>query len=216
VRALAVVLAAAAVAAGSAGAAGGEKEQIRLTAADQAAARRAVAKRTDLGSAGWQGGATKPDLSAAPTCANFHPRQRDLILTGAAESKWTYAGLEIDTEAQVLQKASMVRSDWQRTVVAPTAVPCMRSLLLKQLGAGVTFVSFRRVLFPAVATLSRAYVLLIDVKTKTGKVRVAVETVLVGHGRSELTITSTAPNLAQKVVAQADAQLARALVARSV
>jgi hypothetical protein len=66
-----------------------------------------------------------------------------------------------------------------------------------------------------VATMSRAYLLLVDVKAQTGKVRVAVEVVVIGHGRTELTITSTAPNLAQKVVAQADAQLARALVARA-
>ncbi|HEU5363648.1 MAG TPA: hypothetical protein VFU56_09925 [Gaiellaceae bacterium] len=207
----------AAVLSGAALAASGERVQIHFNAADQAAARRAVAHRTDLGSAaGWTGGATKPDLSAAPTCANFHPKQRDLVLTGAAASKWSYSGLQIYTQSQVLKTPAMVAADWQRTVVAPTAIPCQRSHVLKDLGAGVTFVSFRRVLFPPVATRSRAYVLLVDVKTQTGKVRVAIELVLIGTGRTELTIESTAPNVAQKVVAQADAQLARALVARAV
>jgi hypothetical protein len=39
--------------------------------------------------------------------------------------------------------------------------------------------------------------------------------VLIGRNRTELTLISTAPNVAQKVVAQADAQLARAMVARA-
>jgi hypothetical protein len=76
-------------------------------------------------------------------------------------------------------------------------------------------VRFRRVLFPPVATESQAYVLLVDVATATGKVRVAIEVVLVASGRTELSILSTAPNAIQKVVAEADAQLAHALVART-
>ena len=183
--------------------------------ADQAAARRAVAQRADLGAAAWTGGVTKPDLTSAPSCANFHPRQSDLVLTGAASSEWDYQGLQIGTEAQVLQTAAMVDADWQRTVLAPPAVPCMQKHLLKELGAGVTFVRFRRILFPPVATNSRAYLMLVDVKTKTGKVRVALEIVLVGRGRTELTLTSIAPNAAQKVIGQADVQLAAALVQRA-
>jgi hypothetical protein len=216
VRALAVSLVLAAVLAGSALAAGGEKVQIRFSSADQAAARRAVAQRADVGSsAGWTGGPTKPDLSASPTCANFHPKQHDLVMTGAAASSWRNPVARFDTQAQVMRTPAMVAADWQRTVEAPGALPCLKSHLVKELGAGVTFVSFRRVLFPPVATLSRAYLLLVDVKTSTGKVRVAREIVVVGHGRTELMIVSTAQNAVQKVVAQANAQLARALVARA-
>ena len=204
----------AAVAASAAFAAGGQKEQIHFTAADQAAAKRAVALRADLGSGGWTGGFRKPDLSAAPTCANFHPKQSDLVLTGAAETEWQDQGLQIQTESQVLKTHAMVLADWQRTVLAPTAIPCLRAHLLKELGSGVTFVSFRRVLFAPVATMVQAYVLLVNVKTTTGKVPVAVEVVLIGRNRTELTLVSTAPNVAQKVVAAADAQLARAMVAR--
>ena len=214
-RAVLAALCVAAVGAGAAAAAGGEKEQIRFTKADQAAAKRAVALRSDLGSGAWTGGFTKPDLSAAPTCANFHPKQSDLVLTGAAETNWQNRGLQIESEAQVLKSPAMVLKDWQRTVLAPTAIPCLRSHLVKELGSGVTFVSFRRVLFPPVATRVEAFVLLVDVKTPSAKVRVAVEVVLIGRDRTELTLVSTAPNVAQNVVAQADAQLARAMVSRA-
>ena len=214
-RALLAALCVSALAAGAAFAATGEKEQIHLTKADQAGAKRAVAVRSDLGTGSWTGGFVKPDLSAAPTCANFHPKQSDLVLTGAAETSFDNQGLRIQSEAQILKTPAMVLADWQRTVVAPTAIPCLRTHLVKELGAGVTFVSFRRVIFAPVATMVQAYTMLVDVKTATGKVRVALEVVLIGRNRTELTLISTAPNVAQKVVAQADAQLARAMVARA-
>jgi hypothetical protein len=214
-RALLATIFLTAMTAAAASAADDGKEQIRFTKVDQAAAKRVVAKQADLGNAPWQGGLTKPNLSAAPTCANFHPKQSDLVLTGAAESVWEYQGLRVETSAQILKTRAMVAADWRRTVLAPQAIPCLRSRLVKQLGAGVTFVSFRRVIFPPVATNARAYVLLVDVKTSTGKVRVAVEVVLIGRGRTELTIVSTAPNIVQSVIAQADAQLARTLLPRA-
>jgi hypothetical protein len=214
-RALLAALCVSVVAAGAAFAATGEKEQVRFTKADQAAAKRAVARRADLGSGTWTGGFVKPDLSAAPTCADFHPKQSDLVLTGAAETAFDNQGLRIQSEAQILKTHAMVVADWRRTVLAPTAIPCLKTHLVKELGGGVTFVSFRRVLFAPVATMAQAYTLLVDVKTTTGKVRVALEIVLIGRNRTELTLISTAPNVAQKVVAQADAQLARAMVARA-
>ncbi|MGN6796609.1 MAG: hypothetical protein ACTHKS_00510 [Gaiellaceae bacterium] len=214
-RALLATLLLAAVAAGAGFAATGEREQIRFTKADQAAAKRSVARRSDLGSGSWTGGFVKPDLSAAPTCANFHPRQSDLVLTGAAETAFDNQGFRIQSEAQVLKTHAMVLADWRRTVLAPTAIPCLKTHLVKELGTGVTFVSFRRVIFAPVATMVEAYTLLVDVATSTGKVRVAIEVVLIGRNRTELTLISTAPNAAQKVVAQADVQLARAMVSRT-
>jgi hypothetical protein len=214
-RALLIALCLVAVAAGAAFAATGEKEQIHLTKADQAAAKRAVAVRADLGSGSWTGGYTKPDLTQSPSCANFHPKQADLVVTGAAESDWTEQGLQLETVAQVLKTPAMVAADWRRTIVAAGAASCLRSHLLKELGKGVTFVSFRRTIFAPVATNAQAFLMLVDVKTNTGKVRVAIEFVAIAHGRTELTIVSIVQNAGQKVVAQIDAQLARALVARA-
>jgi hypothetical protein len=214
-RALLIALCVSAVAAGAAFAATGEKEQVHLTKPDQAAAKRAVASRSDLGSGNWTGGFSKPDLSQSAGCASFHPKQRDLVVTGAAEADWSDQGLQLDTQAQVLKTRAMVAADWRRTILAPGAVSCLRSRLLKQLGT-VTFVSFRRVIFAPVATNAEAFLLVVDVKTNTGKVRVAVEFVAIAHKRTELTIVSVVNNAVQKVVAQIDAQIARAMVARAI
>jgi len=136
------------------------------------------------------------------------------VVTGAAEADLSDQGLQLDTQAEILKTRAMVAADWRRTILAPGAVSCLRSRLLKQLGT-VTFVSFRRVIFAPVATNAEAFLLVVDVKTNTGKVRVAVEFVAIAHKRTELTIVSVVNNAVQKVVAQIDAQIARAMVARA-
>ena len=93
-----------------AGTAAADKEKVRLTTAGQAAARAIVLRRTDLGAAsGWSGGAKKPDLSQSMDCATYEPKQSDLVLVGAAQSVWKHTGLELESEAQVLQTPGMVR-----------------------------------------------------------------------------------------------------------
>jgi hypothetical protein len=203
--------------AGSALAATGDREQHRFTAADQAAARSAVLVRSDLGKTGWTGGAKKPDLSPPVPCANWNPKQSDLVLTGAAETDWKHAGLEIDTEAQVLQTAEMVKLDWQRTVTDPHAIPCLESELKKSLSgaASAKFVSFKRLSFPHIGTFSRAYLTTIDVTSSGKTVPVVIEVVLVGSKRTELTMTSTTAKALQSVVAPENIRLARKLVARA-
>jgi len=214
-RVVLIGLSVAAVAAGTAVAAAGENAQIRVTKADQAAARSAVAARSDLGSGNWTGGYAKPDLSASPSCADFHPRQADLVVTGAAESQWGDGPLQIKSDAVIMKTRAMVTADWRRTILANGAVPCLRSRLLKELGKGVTFVSFRRVVFAPVTTNAEAFLMLVDLRTNTGKVRLAVEFVAIAQGRTELTMVSIVQNAVQKVVAQIDAQIARQLVARA-
>jgi hypothetical protein len=214
-RTVLAALCVAAVAAAAASAAGVEKWQIHFTKADQAAAKRAVAVRSDLRSGNWSGGFRKPDLSISQSCANFHPKQADLVVTGGSESQWSDQVLQLQTDAVILKTGAMVAADWRRTVLAPGAMQCLRTDLFKELGAGWTFVSFRRVIFAPVATNAQAFVMLADLKTGKGKVRVAIEYVAVSQGRTELTIISIVQNAIQKVVAQIDTQIARTLVARA-
>ncbi|HTR33053.1 MAG TPA: hypothetical protein VMH47_04170 [Gaiellaceae bacterium] len=214
----ALVTVVAAAAAADAFGAAGDKEQHKFTAADQAAAKTAVVQKTDLAAtAGWTGGAKKPDLSPPTPCANYDPKQSDLVLTGAAETDWKNTGLELDTEAQVLQTAHMVALDWQRTVADPAAIACTKTTVQKNLsgGGGVKFVSFKRIAFPSVGTHSRAYLTTIEVTSQGTTVPITVEDVLIATKRTEITITSTTAKVAQAAVAQADVRLAKILVARA-
>jgi hypothetical protein len=193
-----------------------DDEKIQFTKAGQAAARATILKRADLGtSQGWAGSTTKPRLSSKPPCANFDPKQSDLTLIGAAESIWKNSGLQFDSESQVLKTPTMVRLDWQRTVLAPQVEPCLRSALAKQLGSNAHLVSFGRLGFPRVATYTRAYRTLVDVKNGSTTVRVLFDVVLVGKGRTEITLTTSAPYAAESVVSPAEVRLARLLASRA-
>jgi hypothetical protein len=213
-----IVLATGAAAAASvASASVADKEQIHLTKAGQAAARAAVLRKADLGTApGWTGGAKKPDLSSTPDCPGFRPKQSDLVVNGAAETVFKHPGIEFDTEAQVLETAHMVKLDWQRTAIAPQILPCLRTAAAKNAGTASHVVSIRRISFPRLATYTTAIRILFDVKSPsaTTPVRVFVDVVLVGRGRTELTLTTTAPLLANSVVRPAEVRLAKVLAGR--
>jgi hypothetical protein len=206
--AFAAAIAAALALAGSALA---DQWQVHRTAAGNAAARAAVVSRADLGSAsGWTGGSTKPDLTSTPPCGNFAPKQSDLVVVGAAASAWRHQGLELQSQANVLQTAAMVRTDWQRSIVDPRATTCLRTTLLKELGAGAKLVRFGVAAFPRVAPLVRAYR---GVVTVSGT-KVIVDVVAIGKGRTEIELTTAAPLAADAVIRIAERRLAEKLVAR--
>jgi hypothetical protein len=193
-----------------------DKEQIHYTAAGQAAARAAVLTRADLGASGsWTGGHKKVDVSSGPLCAGFDPKQSDLVLNGASHTEFTQPGIDIDSEAQVLQTPHMVSLDWQRTVLSPKVIPCLREVAAKSLGAGAKVVSIKRVAFPRVATYTAAVRIVLQATSGTTTVKIYVDIVLVGRGHTEITLSTTAPLAAASVLRPAEVRLAKLLVARA-
>ena len=193
------------------------REQIRYNAADQAAARATVLRRSDLSpSTGWTGGRVKPDLSPAPTCPNYHPKQSDLVLTGAAQSSFRRGAVVIGNEVQVMQTRRMVSLDWQREVLAPGTIPCQRRDLARSLGSSAKVVSFKRIPFPRIARYTAEFRALVDVSVPGGKTaHLLVDAVLIGRGRSEISLTTLAPAAAKASLAAAERRVAGKLVARA-
>jgi hypothetical protein len=189
------------------------REQVRLDPADQAAARAAVLRRADLG-AGWTGGAKKPDPPSTLTCPGYEPKQSDLVLTGAAESRFQHTGLVLQTDAQVLKTRAMVARDWRRSVVDPRASSCFRHMLTRQLPAGESLVSFKRRAFPHLAQYAAAYRMLVRVRAAGQSLLVVIDLVQVGRSRTELTLTMSAPVAARAAIAAAEVRVARTLLAR--
>jgi hypothetical protein len=177
------------VAAGVASASSPTKEKIAYTAAGQKQAKAEVLRRTDLPGQ-WSGGRRKPDVSSTLPCS-YKPKQNDLVLIGAAETDWQQPGFQVSSEAQVLRTATMVRHDWQRTVLAPQVVPCLRQGFEKSLGSTATLVSFGRVAYPHLAKLTQAFRAVFDVKSGSTKVPVEIDVLGLGSGRSEITLTVT-------------------------
>jgi hypothetical protein len=193
-----------------------DKEKVQLVAADQAIAKKSVVRLADLGDpTGWSGGATKPSPPSSLTCGSYTAKQSDLVLTGSAAAKWKHAGLEFDSEAQVLRTAAMVRLDWQRTVTHAGIPACLRERLASSLPKDQKLVSFDRLAFPKVASFTAAFRGVIDVTEPTGTVRVFVDIVAFGGGRVELTLITTAAYAARAPVVSAEGRLAQVLIARA-
>ena len=213
---LGVVLAAGSAALALVGVAGADQYQVRLTAAGNAAARAAVVARSDLGSsAAWTGVSKKPDLSSSSTCAGFDPKESDLVIVGAAETDWKHPGLEFDSVAEVLQAAKMVQLDWQRVMLSPKLLPCLRKTVPQGIGARGKLVAARELAVPQLATYAKAFEIVVDVKSGSQTVRIMIDMLFVARGRTEITLTTAAAFAARSVVQPAEIRLARALVARA-
>jgi hypothetical protein len=196
-----------------AAAAGPGKQRIELNAADQAAARRVVLRSSDLG-AGWTGGRIKPDLSGGVSCPSYHPKVSDLVVTGAAASEFRGTGIALVNEVEIFRTAAMVDKDWRRSIV-PAAVPCLRAKLTQGLGGRAKVLSFRRIGFPQVTAHTAAFRGIVAVSALGQTVRVLLDVVLVGKGRTEISLDATAPAATARVVSAAERRLARRLAARA-
>jgi hypothetical protein len=207
---VAVVIALGGVAAVSAGNPG--KETIARTAAGNARARAEVLRRSDFGK-GWSGGFTKPDLSAKLPCS-YQPKQSDLVLIGAAETSWDKkTAFEIDSEAQVLQTAAMVRRDWRRSVLAPQVLPCLREAFRKALTSKLP-VTVRRIAFPRLTTYTRAYRFLAKLTAGGQTMTIESDFVALGAGRDEVSLTLTAVGRTSASLRAEALRLARVLAHR--
>jgi hypothetical protein len=195
-----------------------EKPKVRLTAKDQAAARAAVITRADLYlPAGWTGGAVRPAVLPFPPCPGFAPKQADLVLTGIAEATFRHTtGIAFNTVAQVLETAKMVRVDWRRTVLDRRVPACLRYRMIQDARSSkFKFVSLAPLPFPRITRFTRAYRVVYDDTTRAKKVRIFLDLVSFGRGRTEILMTTTGPLLGADAVLDAEIGLGRILVARA-
>jgi hypothetical protein len=186
-----------------------EQQPIRFNAADQAAAKAVTLKLTDVG-AGWKGGATKPDLTSDVSCAT---KRSDLVLTGAAKSSFNSSGVLISSESEILQSPAMVAAEWQRTVGNPVYMACIRRDSFES-DASFKLVSFKKVAFPQLTRMAARYRMVADAGTPGSSVRVVLDLILLGQGRTEITLIVSAPYTDRAAADLAERRLAQILVSR--
>jgi hypothetical protein len=199
----------------AAGSASADRIKVALQDRDQALARSIALKRADIGvGSPWKGGATKPDLSNDLGCKSYDPKQSDLVVTGAAASSLEGPGLKLESHVQILKTPRMVQLDWQRTVTAAPVLPCLRAQAPNT--PQVKLVSLGPVDFPAVARNTICLRAVLDVTTTaSGTVRVMVDTVAIGKGRTEITLTTTTRWSVRAAVRPLEVRLARLLASRA-
>lgn len=185
-----------------------ETQPVKLNPADQAAAKAITLRMSDVGT-GWKGGATKPDLTSDDACVS---KRSDLLITGAAESKFQTEGALVTSESQVLRSAAMVSADWQRTIGNPTFMACARSAIMKTSGA--KFVSFTKLAFPGMTRYAARYRVVLDYGSAGSAALVLIDMIFLGQRRSEITLTVSAPYAVRAQADAAERRLAKILVSR--
>jgi hypothetical protein len=211
---LVLVLVLAALVATSAAVAGsGDSYRLRYNAADQAAARAATLRLSDLPPSprwnGWQHRPTSATLGLT-RCAALPGRVSDLTVTGATDSWWERGpgfpnGPSLDTEARVFATARMASTDVRRSW-PPRAVGCLRDQArshpsVSPCGEGEwcttpeRLVSFGRIVFPRVAPFTLALRVVTQYKlthgeTRIGTARVTTLLVVLAKGRTVIALNA--------------------------
>ena len=213
--ALLVAVLGTALALATAAAADDGRLQIHLTPADQAAARAASLTMAELG-AGWAGGLDKSNGAPTPLCPPKHARESDLVLTGVAVTSFSnsQAGFSIGSDVQLLRTSKMVRLDWQRTVVRPGVVACVRTQFAADARSSERIVSVRKLPFPRVTPYTAAYRIVFQAPGSS-KQRGIEDIVLLARGRMEISLVLLAPLDGASVASAGELRIARALTART-
>jgi hypothetical protein len=188
------------------------KEQIARTRAGNAEAAALVLKKRDLPS--WVGGRAKPDLSSSLHCSNYAPKQSDLVLIGAADSRWAKGTTSLDSQTAVLRTPRMVQLDWKRTVADPHVLPCLREAFVRQAKpAGEKLISLRWIPIPRFGAFSKEYRLKMAL-SQTPAVRITIDALVFGAGRDELSLVASGLSSHEPAFHTLQLQLARRLANR--
>jgi hypothetical protein len=211
-----IFVASALLALACAGAALADNPTLRINAADKAKATASLLTLKDFG-VGWTGGPKTPSKLTAPSCPGFNPKESDLVVTGHAEARFTYArGLVIfDQDSQVLESANAVKTDFARSV-QPKLADCLAYELKSSSKGSVLSVSVRKLVLPPVGNISAAYRATMVIKTTTGRTAKWVsDFVFVGQGRFEFTINVVAPASESDQLGPFETAMAQILVKRA-
>lgn len=189
----------------------------RFMAADMAAAKAAVLKSADLGP-GWKGGLEKNTKVPGPDgCPGlWEPKQSDLIITGFAESRYNAGVVDVASTVQVYKTSQMWKLDWQRTVVDQGVIPCMRRQLAAEKQPGARFVSLTRTPFPRIGGQPAARLRIVFDYAPTGAepVRLHMDGIAFGKGRTGLSLTFTYPYADRAAAHAFELSLSRLLASR--
>jgi hypothetical protein len=201
---------------GSAGAAS-DSFTMRVTPAGTKAALAVTPSKADLGKAStWTGGFIDARLVTDRYCKNYRPRYSDLVVTGTTTVQYIGHGVYLRSQARVFRSKDMVKLHWQRSLRSPNWFGCTLATD-KLMGGSSRFVSLQRLTIPgaAIAPYSVAYRVVSEVATATGKVRVALDTLEIARGRTEITLTASAPLAQASGLLPSELILGKALLGRA-
>jgi hypothetical protein len=118
---------------------------------------------------------------------------------------------------QVYKTVRMWKLDWQRTVVHPGVTPCTKRRFAAEAEPGFRLVSLTRTPFPQIAGNTAArfrFVFELTPDAGGDPVRVLMDGLAFGKGRTGISLTFTVPDGARAATHAAEVRLARLLASR--
>jgi len=166
---------------------------------------------------GWTGGPTTPSKLTAPKCPGFNPKESDLVVTGHAEARFTYAraGVIFDQDSQVLESAAAVKTDFARTVTSKLP-GCLAYQWKSSTKVNLVSVVVHPLALPPIGNISAAYRATVVFKTNTGRLaKIVNDYVFFAEGRLEFSLNVVAPADAGPQLAPFETGMAKILVKRA-
>lgn len=162
------------------------REQVRLTAADNALAKRALVKSGDVG-AGWKRTAVDGDEDEPTRCAGYDPDFSALTITGKARIAFVQAtGSSIVSTVDVLKTRAQAASDF-RLGATPAFAGCFGKLLGREFARGgvrVKIVSARMMSAPRVGEQSAAFRVVARLQSGGSPISLTMDLLAIQRGRS--------------------------------
>lgn len=188
----------------------------KLTPADQALAKAALLRQSDLGP-GWIGGpASTPSSLKAPVCPSLRPDYSKLTLTGHAESIFTNGngGIQVVSDVEVWKNLAQAKQH-MNALLQPKLGTCIRYALLKSVGGtNVTILEAQRRDFPKLGDSTVHYRAPLGVKSGDKTVSVLSDFILMRKGRTEIYLNVVAPAADEDQLTAFEERIARALIKR--
>jgi hypothetical protein len=145
----------------------------------------------------------------------YKPKQSDLVLIGAADTRWSDGTSTLDSQADVLRTPKMLKLDWKRTVADPRVLPCLRQAFAKLAKpAGEKLISLRFIPVPHLAKYTKEYRLKMALTSQTPAVKFTVDALVFGAGHDELSLIASGLTTDEPSFHRLQLQLARRLAKR--
>jgi hypothetical protein len=138
-------------------------EKLALTAADNARAKKALVRLSDL-TPGWQQRAATPDDGSAPPCGWMDFSR--FTITGKAESDFRLGAAGVFSEIEIYASPAQARDDFKMGTRAGTAT-CLGAAIVKDIGATARLLSAREVAAPKIGERTVDYELAFRVGENT-------------------------------------------------
>jgi hypothetical protein len=169
--------------------------RVEHTSAGMKAASSSLLHMADLGT-GWTATPATSNVGVRVNCAGFRPKQSDLVEAGSAESpsfKRGAVGPYVVQRTSVYATPAHAKTFWDRAV-KPAVLNCLVADLRRgfaRQGGSIAVTSQQPLSLAGLRDRAAAYRVVTTVVTKTNRLKLYYDVVLIGKGRSVTLLTLT-------------------------